>query len=450
MSKSADAARERLLVATAVDRQVKNLIDYSNVPSSDAVRMGQIFGSYSTDAGATVNEHTAMRVSAVYAAVRLIAGTIATLPCTLYKRVDGGGRERVHDHPLWWLLNEQPTPRFSASAFWSHCLAQMLLRGDGLAYMVREGKYSPGIKAIIPLRRDNVTILRSGTDRLMYRITELLDDGKTSQYFTLDQDDVLHFPGDIFNGVSSLSVIGSAARQGIGIALRADEHAARTFGSGAHIQYAVTAPKAMTNAMQESFREAWVAKYSGQSGPSSTPLILTEGMNVAELSMTPADSQLLESRKFQINDIARAFGVPPHMIGDMEKSTSWGTGIEQMYIGFVRTALMPILARVDQELNRKLFPTRARYFFEHNIDALLEGDSKAQAEYFAKALGGPGAQGWMVVNEVRRMKNLPPIDGGDDIIKAGGTPPPVTPPDGAPPSVANPDDAPPDPAALPA
>lgn len=400
--------------------------DFQNVPSSDAVRMGQIFGGYRTDAGAIVNEHTAMRVAAVYACVRLIGGAIATMPCSFYKKLQPEGREKANDHPYWWLFNEQPTPRFTAATFWEFIAGQMLLRGDGIAYLVRASKYSPVVTGVIPVRRDNVTILRKG-DRLSYRIADYTDTDTVTgmgtgdqTYFTVDQDDVLHFPGLGFDGIMSKSVISWAARQAVGIAIKADEHAAQTFGSGASIQYAVTMPagKTMTTDQQENFRQAWVAKYSGK-GVSQIPLIMTEGLGVQELSMSAVDSQLLESRKFQVIDIARAFGVPPFMIGDVDKNTSWGSGIEQMGIGFVKYSLMPHLNRFEQELNRKLFPRLDRYFVEFNVDGQLAGDSKTQSEYFGKALGGPGAQGWMTVNEVRRLKNLPPVDGGDKLYQPG-------------------------------
>jgi HK97 family phage portal protein len=404
-----------------VEPTVSNSVDYVDVASSDIVKMGQIFGNIPTAAGAIVNAKTAMRVSAVYACVRLIAGAVSTLPCSFYKRT-ADGRERANDHAYWWYFNEQPTPRFTAAAFWEFMVSQMLLRGDGIAYIVRPSKMAPGIAGIIPVSREKVTIFRQD-DRLRYTITDSID-GATGKVgsFTIDQDDVLHLPGCAFDGIHSMSVIGWAERQAIGIALKADEHAATTFGSGASIQYAVKAPKAMTPQMQDNFREAWVAKYSGM-GVAQTPLILTEGLEVQELSMTAADAQLLESRKFQVVDIARAFGVPPHMIGETSASTSWGTGIEQMSIGFVTYTLLPHLIRFQQELNRKLFPVRDRYFVEFNVDGLLAGDSTAQAEYFGKALGGPGAKGWMSQNEVRRLKNLPTKadPSADDI--SSGTPP---------------------------
>jgi HK97 family phage portal protein len=433
MTHSAQIARERLAAAVGIDRAVQSLapkaaaVEYHDVPSSDAVRMGEVFGATESASGACVTPTSAMRVSAVFAGVRLLAGAIATTPCALYRR-EGESRKKANDHDYWWLFNEQPCGRFSAATMWEFLTGQMLLRGDGIAYMVRENRYSPRATSVIPVPRDQVDIIRVG-DRLRYRIYDQLADG-TWGYFVTDQDDVLHFPGFGFNGICSMSVIQWGAKQAVGIAIKADEHAGATFAGGASVQYAVRAPSKMTPDQQQAFRDAWVAKYGSGVGHSKIPLVLTEGLDVKELSMTAADAQLLESRKFQVVDIARALGVPPHMLGETSASTSWGSGIEQMSLGFIKWAIRPHLTRWAQELNRKLFPVRSTYFAEFNVDGHLEGDSKAQAEYFGKALGGPGALGWMTVNEVRALKNLPPLPGGDvlfDPAKAAAKPTPKKP-----------------------
>lgn len=416
---TAIAALERLSAAVAMDRAiaVHNQLEYADVPSSDAVRMGEIFGEYPSVSGAVVNESTAMRVSAVYAGVRLLAGAVATTPCSFYRRTDDG-RESANGHDYWWLFNEQPCGRFSAATFWEFITMQSLLRGDGIAYMVRANRYSARVTDVIPVPRSNVDIIRVG-DRLLYRIYDQLADG-TWGYFTATQDDVLHFSGFGFNGVHGMSVIQWGAKQAIGIAIKADEHAGATFAGGASVQYAVKVPagKTMTRDMQDDFRQAWVAKYGSGVGHSKIPLILTEGLDVSELSMTAVDAQLLESRRYGVEDIARAFGIPPHMIG-AANVTAWGTGIEQMGLGFLKYAVRPHLTRWQQEMNRKLFPIRDAVFVEFNVDGHMEGDSKAQAEYFGKALGGPGALGWMTVNEVRRLKNLPALPGGDVLFDPG-------------------------------
>lgn len=422
---SAINARERLTLAVGVDRAIRalapavsNLDSGETVLSSDSIKMFEIFGDQCTSAGAVVNEKTSMRVSAVYACVSLIAGSIAQLPLPVFERV-GDTRVKVQ-HDYWWTLNEQFCATWGAAAAWEFLITQMLLRGDGIAYIQRNR--AGAMTSMIPWPRDRVDIAeqpRASTKdprRLQYTFRD--DKG----YFTADQDDVIHVPGFGFNGICSMSVIQWGARNGIGIALQGDEHAGKFFSEGGKPEVAIKATGKMTPDMQEDFRAAWVAKYGGTQGNQRIPLILTEGLDVKELTMSAVDQQLLESRQWQVIDIARAFGVPPHLIGETSKATSWGTGIEQMGIGFVTYTLGPHLRRTKDELNRKLFRT-VRYFTEHNVDGLMAGDSKAQAEYFAKALGGPGSQGWLTVNEVRRLKNMQPKDGWDDITKAGSKPP---------------------------
>lgn len=397
-----------------VEPTIANIAEGATIASSD-IRMFEIFGDPRTASGAVVNSKTAMRNSAVYACVNLIAGSIAQLPLPIYER-DGEVRKRI-DHPYWWILNEQFSSVWPAAAGWEYLAAQVLLRGDGVAYIVRNR--SGQMTGLIPWPRERVEILdqerSSPRDPRRLQYTFFDDEG----YFVADQDDVLHLPGFGFNGRRSMSVIQWGARNGIGIALQGDEHAGLFFSGGGKPEVAIRAPAAMTQPQQEDFRAAWVAKYNGLGGARNTkiPLILTEGLDIKELTMSAVDQQLLESRQWQVIDIARAFGVPPHMIGETSKATSWGAGIEQMGIGFVKLTLGPHLRRFKDELNRKLFRT-ARNFIEHNVDGLMAGDSKAQAMYFGKALGGPGAQGWMTINEVRRLKNLPPIEGGDDLPRA--------------------------------
>lgn len=414
---TATIARERLLGAVSLDRaihaavataqaEVRAQAELSGVQSSDSIKMFEIFGDPRTTAGAVVNEKTAMRVSAVYSCVTLIAGAIAQLPLPIFQRV-GDSRERI-DHDYWWLLNEQFSPNWPAALGWEFLVSQMLLRGDGIAYMVRNR--SGAVTSIIPWPRDRVDIIEQEQASLREprRLQYTFHDDKG--YFVADQADVLHFAGFGFNGIHGLSVIQWGARNGIGIAIQGDEHAGKFFSEGGKPEVAITAPGEMTPAQQDGFRDAWVAKYGGMQGNRRIPLLLTEGLKVEELTMSAVDQQLLESRQWQVIDIARAFRVPPHMVGETSKSTSWGTGIDSQGIGFVTYTLGMHLRRFKDELNRKLWST-SRTFTEHNTDAFLAGDSKAQAEYFSKAIGGPGAQGWMAVDEVRRLKNLSPLGG---------------------------------------
>ncbi len=389
---------------------VLNSVDYSNVPSSDIVRMGEIFEIGQTSAGVNVTEYSAMRVAVVASCVRLIAGALASMPINIYERLPNG-RRITSAHDYWWLLNEEACPMFTAATFMEFMTGQVLLRGDGLAMIVRK-EPSPKAYGFIPLRRNNVAIKRNG-DRLQYTVMTNIEG--TAGYFTLDQDDVLHFPGFGFDGISSLSVIGHAARQSIGTAIMADEFAGKFYGSGAQLQHVITSAGVMTLEQQQNLRQSFVARYGNGQGPNGIPLVLTEGLGIKELSMSPVDAQLLEARKFQVVDIARAFGVPPFMIGDVEKTTAWGTGIEQLSIGFLKYTLNPHLVRFEQELNRKLFPRNVRNFVEFDPDGLMRGDATARAAYYKAALGGTQNPGWLTQNEVRTLENFPPDADGDEL-----------------------------------
>lgn len=370
------------------------------IASSDP-RVLELFGVDRSSSGVYVSPTSAMRVSAVFACVTRIAGAVATLPAHIYERTPDG-RKRVEDSPLWWLLNEQPTARYTAASHWEGVIAHELLRGDGFTFIGRSPLGEP--RELVPLPWDGVRRERDG-DRLKY----FVNDGYRT--WGVDQDDMLHFPGFGFDGLQGMSVIKWAARNAAGNAMAMDEYSGRFFANGAHPSMVLEAPSKMSPTAVESLQAAFINKYSGLANAHERPLVLVEGIKAKELSLSAEDSQLLDARKFQVVDIARAFGVPPHMIGETSASTSWGSGIEAMGRAFVTYTLQPHLVRIEQELNRKLFRT-AKRFVEFNRDALLEGDSKAQADFFKAALGGPGAgPGYMSPDEIRRIKNLPPKGG---------------------------------------
>ncbi|WP_324730984.1 phage portal protein [Pseudomonas paeninsulae] len=369
-------------------------------------QLSDFFGASRPSAGVAVTTETAKRSAAVYACCRLIAGAVSLLPLPIYERTATGGRKKA-DHDLWWLLNESPHQTLTACSFWEWMVSSMLMRGDGLAQIIRDRNGRP--LGLMPLPRECVQI-ESRDGQLVYYVSDA-----KSQY-GLFADDVLHFAGYGFNGVQGESVIRYAARQAVSTALAADEFSGEFFANGATPSVVITYPEgvAPTADQQDHLRSQFDEKHTG-SGKRHKPLLLVNGGKVEPVSLTAGDAQLLETRKFQVIEIARAFGVPPHMVGETSASTSWGSGIEQMSIGFVRYTLGPHLRRIEQELNRKLWPRSMRYFVEFNRDGLLAGDSKTEAEVLGKSLGGPGTQGWMTVNEVRRLKNLPPVEGGDSI-----------------------------------
>lgn len=370
-------------------------------------------------AGVAVTEQSAMRVSAVYACVNLIGGAIASLPLPIYQRTTDG-RERAR-HAYWWLLNEQPNPSISAAVFWEWMASSVLLMGDAFAEIEREkvyGRTGAGALSFTPRHKSRVKVTHAA-GRLLYLVTD--DDGKVRPVF---QEDMLHIPGPGFDGLNGMSQIRHALRTPAGIALAADEYSAAFFKNGAKPDFAIEVDGTVSPEQQDMIRKAWSDRYGGLSN-AHLPALLTNGSKVHELSINAEDAQLIETRRFQVEDVARIFGVPPHMIGHTSASTSWGTGIEQQSIGFVKYTLQRHLVKFEQELNRKLWPTRERYFVEFNTAGLERGDYKSRNEGYRIALGRAGEPGWMTVNEVRRLENMPPVEGGDQLNQGAANEPPA-------------------------
>ena len=355
--------------------------------------------------GLPVTATSAMRVAAVFACVQRISGAIASLPLHVY-RTDGDVKSRLPRDDLWFRLNEQPTAQYTAASHWEGVSIAQLLRGD--AYTLIRRSLNGSVRELLPLPWGSVSPHRQLDGSVRYYINY----PEHSIMTWVEPAELLHFPGFGFDGVRSMSVISHAAKAAVGNALAMDQYSGKFFSGGAHPSIVLKAPSKMSTDQIAKLQAAFQAKYSGLDNAHRIPLVLTEGLEAKELSLSAEDAQLLEARKFQVIDIARAFGVPPHMIGETSASTSWGSGIESMSRGFVTYTLQPHLVRIEQELNRKLFPRNSAKFVQFDRDALIEGDSKAQAEYNRAALGGPGTGlGWMTVDEIRKSKGLAPIGG---------------------------------------
>jgi HK97 family phage portal protein len=372
---------------------------------TDIEELSQLFGAGAASyAGPPVTADTAMRSAAVYACIRLISGSIASLPLPVYRRASGREHERV-DHLVARLLNDQPNAAMTAAVFWKYMVSAELLCGDQIAII---GRTAGGdVVDLVPVDPRAVTIERKD-GRLRYYVA-----GPDGEYFGLDQDDVLHVPGEGFNlrTCRGMSVISYAAKQAIGLALATEEYSARFFSNGARPDVVLKYPNRIVADEIKRLREYWLNKHQGLAN-SHMPAVLTEGGDVVELTMSAEDSQLIQARQFQVIDIARAFGVPPIMIGESEKTSSWGTGVEQVVLAFVKFTLRNHLTKIEQEVNRKLFRS-GRFFAEFNIEGLLRGDSKSRSEFIRGAIGGSQGPGYMTINEARRLENLPPIEGGD-------------------------------------
>lgn len=367
-------------------------------------------------AGPAVTDKTAMRVAAVYGCVNKIAGCISGLPIHIYQKSPNGERERI-DHDYSWLLNNEPTPQYTAATAWDYLIASKLLRGNGYFEIKRRSSKSATVDAVVPLDSHTVRPVLSG-NRLVYAINQIGSDRRI-----IDQDDMIHIPGFGFDGLTGMSVISYAAKNDIGIALAADNYSAEFFANGARPDFLIAADGPLTEKQAIEYARIWASRHTGV-GNHHQPAFLGNGMKVQNISLNAEDSQLLETRKFEVVQICTAFGVPPHLIGFMEGTTAWGSGLEELTRGFMLFTLLQHINVIEQELNRKLF-RKAPIFCEFEIDAFMQGDSRAQGEYFNKALGGPGAQGWMSVNEVRKLKNLPPDTNADSntVIRAGNNMP---------------------------
>jgi HK97 family phage portal protein len=381
-------------------------------PSSSGSSGSQLYewltgGNIST-AGPSVTERTAMGISAVYACIGLIGGAISSLPLPIYRRTEAG-RGRIN-HDVWWLLNEQPCACMSAAVMWEYLIWSLLLHGDAFARIQRASPLSPQIVGFEPVHPLSVQV-QEVEERLVYT---LFDDGETQ---VIDQDDMLHIPGLGFDGQRGLSPLRYAARQTFGLSLAAEEYSARFFSQGARPDYIITTEAGMNPEQQKLFRESWMARYAGLAN-SHIPAILAGGKSdVKALTLSPEEAQLMAMRTFQATDIARIYGVPPHMIGITDKQTSWGSGIEQQGIGFVKYTLQRHLVKIEQEINRKVFRKSLQLFAEFNTAGLERGDTKARNESYRIAAGRAGEPGWMTINEIRKLENLPPVDGGDILFK---------------------------------
>lgn len=402
-----------ILTAWKAKREAERAAPIQNAgtthPSSAGTRGSELYewltgsGPFAAS-GVAVNERTAMAIGAVYACIGLIGGAIASLPLKVYQR-NGDARKAI-ETDLSWLLNVQPTPAMSAAVMWEYFVWSLLLHGDAFARIQRKAPLSPAIAGILPIHPFDVHVARNG-DRLAY----IVKDENTPQTVTLDQDDMLHIPGLGFDGLRGLSPLRYAAKQAMGISLAADDYSARFFSNGARPDYVVTTPNKMDETQAKLFRESWMARYGGTHN-AHIPAILTGGGEVKTLSLNPEDAQLIQTRAFQAADIARFYGVPPHMIGLVDKSTSFGTGIEQQSIAFVQYTLQRHLTKIEQEIKRKCLRDSTR-FAEFSTAGLERGDYKARNEGYRIALGRAGEPAWMTVNEVRRLENLPPLPGGD-------------------------------------
>lgn len=377
-------------------------IDNRTVGSSYSFYMG------GSSAGKNVNEKSAMQMTAVYSCVRILAEAVAGLPLHLYRYKEDGGKERAIDNNLYHLLHDEPNKEMSSFIFRETLMTHLLLWGNAYAQIIRNGKGE--VVALYPLMPNKMQVDRDENGELYYIYTRSSDEAKTMEGVTvyLTPRDVLHIPGLGFDGLVGYSPI-AMAKNAIGLAIATEEYGAKFFANGAAPSGVLEHPGTIKDPSR--LRENWNSTFGG-SANSGKVAVLEEGMKYTPISISPEQAQFLETRKFQIDEIARIFRVPPHMVGDLEKSSF--SNIEQQSLEFVKYTLDPWVIRWEQSLSRALLneDEKRKYFFKFNLEGLLRGDYESRMSGYAVAR----QNGWMSANDIRELENMdkiPAEDGGD-------------------------------------
>ena len=358
-----------------------------------------IFGK--SAAGKNVNEFTAMQTTAVYACVRILAESIAGLPLHVYE-YRGNGKERVPEHPLYFLLHDSPNPEMTSFIFRETAMIHLLLWGNSYSQILRDGMRR--VVGLYPLLPNRMSVERDEHGEIVYKYTPMSDanpHAKGGKQITLCREDVLHIPGLGFDGLVGYSPI-AMARNAVGMTLACEEYGSAFFANGARPAGVLKHPGVIKDPTK--LRESWHSVYGGSANVGKV-VVLEEGMDYQQISIPPEEAQFLETRKFQIDEIARLYRVPPHMIGDLEKSSF--NNIEQQSLEYVKYTLNPWVVRWEQSLQKALLSPseQKRYFIKFNVDGLLRGDYQSRMAGYAV-----GRQnGWLSANDIREMENMNPI-----------------------------------------
>jgi HK97 family phage portal protein len=401
--------------------------------STKSQDLGALFGAPPLASGMSVSETTALNHSAVWAAVAIISSDVAALPLIFYRRLPNDGKERYTAHPLYRILHAEPNPEMTAMVFRETLTAHLLLWGNAYAEIERDAFGRPF--ALWPLTPDRVTPFRETDGRLRYRVRNE-QGGET----ILEMRDVLHIPGLGFDGLTGYSVI-AKARESIGVGVAAEKFGASFFGNGSTFGGVFSHPGKLSPLAKENFTRSIEARHQGIDKAHKF-ILVEEGMKYESIGIHPTDAQFLETRKFQVTEVARWFQIPPHKIGDLERATF--TNIEEQNLDYYRSGLRRWLVRWEQELNRKLVASSERnlQFAEHLVEGFLRGNSTARSEFYSKMFG----IGALSINDIRALENQNPIgpDGDTHFIplnfttveraiegpaQAPAPPPPEPPPD---------------------
>lgn len=362
-----------------------------------------------SDAGQMVSPRSAMQLTAVYGAVKILSEAIAELPLHLYRYTDNGGKQKALNHPLYFLMHDEPNPEMTSFIFRETIMSHLCLWGNAYAQIIRNGRGE--VVSIYPLLPDQMQIKReASTGKLYYiydRNSDESDPGE-AETVVLRSEDVLHIPGLGFDGIKGYSPL-TMTRNAIGAAIASDKYAGKFYSNAATPSGVLEYPGALKD--PKKFRETWEGTFSGALNAGKTP-VLEDGMVYKPISISPQDAQFLETRKFNIDEIARIFRVPPHMLADLEKSSF--SNIEQQSLEFVKYTLAPWVSRIEQAMRKSLLRSdeKEEYFFGFNLEGLLRGDYASRMNGYA--IGRQN--GWMSANDIRELENMnriPAEEGGD-------------------------------------
>ncbi len=348
-----------------------------------------------TTAGKAVNEQTAMQMTAVYSCVRILSETLAGLPLHVYRYNDSGGKEKNYKHSLYKLLHDEPNPEMTSFAFRETLMSHLLLWGNAFAQIIRNARGE--VIALYPLMPNKMTVDRDNNGHLFYLYQKNGDFGKENQVY-LKPSDVLHIPGLGFDGLVGYSPI-AMAKNAVGLAIATEEYGAKFFANGAAPGGVLEHPGTIKDPLK--VKESWNSAYQGSSNAHRVA-VLEEGMKYQAIGISPEQAQFLETRKFQINEIARIFRVPPHMLADLEKSSF--SNIEQQSLEFVKYTVDPWLVRWEQAMCRALLmeSEKPAVFIKFNVDGLLRGDYASRMSGYAVGI----QNGFMSPNDVRQLENM--------------------------------------------
>lgn len=373
----------------------KPTTDYYSSPS-----LRYLFGRSAS--GTQVTEENALQVTAVYACVRILAEAIASLPLQMFEYQSDGGKKKVFDHPLYRILHDEPNPEMTSFVFRETLMGHLLIYGNAYAQIIRDR--AGRVLQLYPLLPNKMTVDRDDNGQIIYKYN-CYDSANPNiaerGIVILSSDDVLHIPGLGFDGLVGYSPI-AMAKNAVGMTLACDEYGSTFYANSARPSGILEYPGSLKDPAK--VREAWNSTYGGSKN-SNKVAILEEGMKFTPISISPDEAQFLETRKFQIDEIARLYRIPPHMIGDLDKASF--SNIEQQSLEFVKYTLDPWVIRWEQSLQKALLLPREkeRYFIKMNVDGLLRGDYTSRMNGYAKAR----QNGWMSANDIREMENLNPI-----------------------------------------